>query len=161
MKSRQNNSLFRKSTFRYFPASSKKFPASFCREFPPKRLKKLRKQTRAFGQNRVFRGKFPAKGPLAGNFGVGDRFAYDCAHHHPALANRTFPLRRQIGRFCRDFRPFNLRILSLQAFVRLNDDFGRSVSASRNSVPGGCGFARSWRQRTHRTGRSPYHGAEP
>jgi hypothetical protein len=28
---------------------------------------------------------------------------------------------------------------SLRAFARLNDDFWRFVSASKNSVPGGCG----------------------
>src|SRR5258706_979094 len=28
-----------------------------------------------------------------------DRFAYDCAHHHPVSANRTIPIRRKIGRF--------------------------------------------------------------
>src|SRR5258708_663060 len=40
----------------------------------------------------------------------GDGFAYDCAHHHPVLANRVFPAQRQIGRFCGDFRPLISRI---------------------------------------------------
>src|SRR5260221_773999 len=35
----------------------------------------------------------------------GDGFAYDCAHHHPVSANRTFSIRSQIGRFRGDFRP--------------------------------------------------------
>ena len=43
--------------------------------------------------------------------GLRDQFAYDCAHHHPVFANPTFPIRRQIGRFCGDSRPLNSRIL--------------------------------------------------
>jgi hypothetical protein len=35
----------------------------------------------------------------------------DCIRHHPVSANRRFPIRRQIGRFCGDFRPLNSRIL--------------------------------------------------
>ena len=35
--------------------------------------------------------------------------------HHPISANRTFPIRRRIGRFCGDFRPLNSRIWSLWA----------------------------------------------
>ncbi len=31
--------------------------------------------------------------------------------HHPVFANRAFPIRRQIGRFCGDFWPINSRIL--------------------------------------------------
>src|SRR6266446_6298085 len=42
---------------------------------------------------------------------VGDRFVSDCAHHHPVSANRPFPIRRQIGPFCADFRPLASRIL--------------------------------------------------
>src|SRR6266404_4139611 len=30
--------------------------------------------------------------------------------HHPVLANHAFPMRRQIGRFCGDFRPLISRI---------------------------------------------------
>src|ERR1035437_2181145 len=33
-----------------------------------------------------------------------------CRAHHPVSANRTFPIRRQIGRFCGDFRPLISRI---------------------------------------------------
>src|SRR5258706_1028085 len=33
-----------------------------------------------------------------------DRFAYDCAHHHPVRPNHGFPDRLQIGRFCGDIR---------------------------------------------------------
>jgi hypothetical protein len=40
-----------------------------------------------------------------------DQFAHDCAHHHPVSANRTFPIRRQIGPFRGDFRPLTSRIL--------------------------------------------------
>src|SRR5258707_10230133 len=40
-----------------------------------------------------------------------DRFASDCAHHHPVFANRTFPIRLPIGRFCGDFRPLTSWIL--------------------------------------------------
>src|SRR6266849_2990612 len=31
--------------------------------------------------------------------------------HHPVSANRTFPARRRIARFCGDFRPLSSRIL--------------------------------------------------
>src|SRR5258706_10315466 len=41
---------------------------------------------------------------------VGDWFVSDCAHHHPVFANRAFPARRQIVRFCGDFRPLISRI---------------------------------------------------
>jgi hypothetical protein len=36
---------------------------------------------------------------------VGDRFAYDCAHHHPVALNRQNRLRPEKGRFCGDIRP--------------------------------------------------------
>ena len=74
---------------------------------------------------------------------VRDQFAHDCAHHHPVLANHAFPTRRQIGRFCADFRVLNSWIfvsVGVRAFV---DDFWRPVSASKNSVPGGRACARS------------------
>src|SRR5216683_5509839 len=35
---------------------------------------------------------------------VGRQFVPDCLHHLVS-ANRTFPIRRRIGRFCGDFRP--------------------------------------------------------
>src|SRR5260370_3608261 len=72
-----------------------------------------------------------------------DRFAYDCAHHHPVSANRTFPIRGQIGPFCGDFRPALSRILSLRAFAHFGCGFWRFVSASKNSVPGGRSSARN------------------
>jgi len=34
----------------------------------------------------------------------GDRFAFDCAHHHPVFLNRRLPRRLQRGRFCGDIR---------------------------------------------------------
>ena len=49
---------------------------------------------------------------------VGRQFVPDCLHH-PVSANRAFPIRRQIGRFCGDFRPLNSRVLvcvSVRAF---------------------------------------------
>ena len=55
--------------------------------------------------------KFPVKFPDSRELPGGDGFAYDCAHHHPVSANRAFPARRQIGRFCGDFRLVNFRIL--------------------------------------------------
>jgi hypothetical protein len=48
--------------------------------------------------------------PCYRDFAFGDRFAYDCAHHHPVSANRRTPGRRQIGRFWRDFRRLNSRL---------------------------------------------------
>jgi len=39
---------------------------------------------------------------------VGPQFVPECLRH-PVFANRT--VRRQIGRFCGDFRPLNSRIL--------------------------------------------------
>ena len=52
---------------------------------------------------------FPVNSLISGNF-AGDRFVDDCAHHHPVLANRRSPSRRQIGRSCRDFRRLYSRI---------------------------------------------------
>jgi hypothetical protein len=43
---------------------------------------------------------------------------------HPVFANGKLGVRLQIGRFCRDFRPFNLRFLSLWAFAHLATNFG-------------------------------------
>src|SRR6202011_2935546 len=40
---------------------------------------------------------------------VGLQFVPDYLHH-PVLANRAFPARRQIGRFCGDFRALIFRI---------------------------------------------------
>jgi hypothetical protein len=45
------------------------------------------------------------------DFRCRDRFASDCVRHHPVSANRAFPIRRQIGRFCGDFRPLTSWIL--------------------------------------------------
>src|SRR5712675_406625 len=61
----------------------------------------------------------------------------------PTTSNHAFPTRRQIGRFCADFRVLNSWIfvsVGVRAFV---DDFWRPVSASKNSVPGGRACARS------------------
>src|SRR6202022_1501699 len=41
---------------------------------------------------------------------VGLQFVPDYLHH-PVSANRTFPIRRQLGPFCGDFRPLTSRIL--------------------------------------------------
>jgi hypothetical protein len=80
---------------------------------------------------------FPAMGgDWFDDWVVGLQFEPDHLHH-PALANRTFLRRRQIGRFCGDFRPLTSRTWSLCAFTHFCDDFWRSVSASQNSVPGG------------------------
>ena len=35
-----------------------------------------------------------------------DRFAYDCAHHHPVLLNRRNCRRLETARFCGDFRRY-------------------------------------------------------
>src|SRR5258705_2176039 len=86
---------------------------------------------------------FPCIFPGYRDFAFGDRFVSDCTHHHPVLANHAFPTRRQIGRFCADFRVLNSWIfvsVGVRAFV---DDFWRPVSASKNSVPGGRACARS------------------
>src|SRR5258705_7926036 len=87
--------------------------------------------------------EFCKKFPVLRRMSRGDRFVSDCAHHHPVLANHAFPTRRQIGRFCADFRVLNSWIfvsVGVRAFV---DDFWRPVSASKNSVPGGRACARS------------------
>ncbi len=82
--------------------------------------------TSGFVQKPVFREKFPVKRPLSGNYSrrpgitVGDRFASDCAHHHPVFANRTFPIRRRIGRFRGEFRPLTCgTLVSARAHVFL------------------------------------------
>ena len=74
---------------------------------------------------------------------VGLQFVPDYLHH-PVSANRAFPSRRQIGRFCGDFRHSIPWFRSLRALARLNDDFWRFVSASKNSVPGGCVEREVW-----------------
>src|SRR5258706_6495244 len=50
---------------------------------------------------------------------VGLQFLRDKLHH-PGSANRTFPARRRIGRFCGDFRPLSSRIL-VSAGVRASE----------------------------------------
>ena len=72
-----------------------------------------------------------------GSFGFGDGFAMDCIRHHPVLPNRVFSRRAQVGGLCRDFRYRFCPLSSLWEFVVSGGDFGRFVSASRNSVPGG------------------------
>jgi len=50
---------------------------------------------------------FPARGgDRFDDWVVGHQFEPNCLHH-PALANRTFLVGRQTGRFCGDFRPLN------------------------------------------------------
>src|SRR5260370_6226195 len=41
--------------------------------------------------------EFCKKFPVLRRMSRGDRFVSDCAHHHPALANRAFLPRREIG----------------------------------------------------------------
>ena len=48
---------------------------------------------------------FPVFFSFIGRFCFGDWFVSDCAHHHPVSANRTFPIRGQIGPFCGHFWP--------------------------------------------------------
>ena len=67
---------------------------------------------------------------------VGLQFVPDYLHH-PVSANRTFPIRGQIGPFCGDFRPLISRIfVSVSAHPFWWRYLG-PVSASKNSVPGG------------------------
>src|SRR6266404_4923072 len=54
--------------------------------------------------------EFCKKFPVLRRMSRRDRFAYDCAHHHPVSANRVFPALRRIARFCGDFRPLISRI---------------------------------------------------
>ena len=58
-------------------------------------------------------------------------------------ANRAFPIRRQIGRFCGDFRPLNSRVLVSVSVRAFEWRFLAPVSASKNSVPGGQTFSGS------------------
>ena len=62
--------------------------------------------------------------------------------HHPVSANHSFPSRRQIGRFCGDFRPLTSRTLFSAGVRPFRDDFWRPVSASKNPVPNSQGFER-------------------
>jgi hypothetical protein len=59
---------FRKIIPCCFPAGSKKFPASFSREFAPQAFEMTAQLTSAFVQKPVFREKFPVKRPLSGNY---------------------------------------------------------------------------------------------
>jgi hypothetical protein len=65
-----------------------KFPAPLRREFRLKPLISLVKYRVGIGTRKPESAKFPANSLLAGNLQVGDRFAYDCAHHQPSLAKR-------------------------------------------------------------------------
>src|ERR1700694_5751313 len=61
----------------------------------------------------IGRRKFPFPAQWGDGFDdwvVGLQFVPECLHH-PVSANRTFPIRRQIGRFCGDFRLLNSWIL--------------------------------------------------
>jgi hypothetical protein len=58
---------------------------------------------------------------------------------HPVLPNRVFSSQVQMGRLWRDFR-YRFRLPLVSADVGcLWGDFGDSVSASKNPVPGGQG----------------------
>jgi hypothetical protein len=127
----------------FFPDTSNPFPVIFLRDFDEKPAWMLGFETIVapiYLKMRVF----PVFFPVIGDFAFGNWFVSDCAHHHPVSANRTLPVRRQIGRFCGDFRPLNSRIFvsaGVHAFWRR---FLRPVSASKNSVPGGRDRARGW-----------------
>jgi hypothetical protein len=54
--------------------------------------------------------------------------------HHPVSANRAFPARRQIGRFCGHFRPVDSQILVRSRI--LVGFFGVLSLHLKNSVPG-------------------------
>src|SRR5712671_1197348 len=124
------------------PDICKVFPVNFLREFCEKSLRHSSFSLGTYLQEPRNR-EIPCKFPCYQGIANGDRFVSDCFHHHPVLANHAFPTRRQIGRFCADFRVLNSWIfvsVGVRAFV---DDFWRPVSASKNSVPGGRACARS------------------
>ena len=97
----------------------------------------------------------PAAGMAIGGFGVQIGRLRALHHWVPGLspgapttqssANRRFSTRRQIERFCGDFRSVSSRIFGLCQRLRVSTDgFWRFVSASKNSVPGGRDRARGW-----------------
>jgi hypothetical protein len=65
----------------------------------------------------------------------------DCMRHHPVLSNQVFSRPAQIGRLCRISATHLRSFWSLRAYVVSGADFGGSVSASKNPVPGGKGSA--------------------
>ena len=67
----------------------------------------------------------------------GDRFAYDCAHHHSPFANRIVPARRLIGPQKCGLSRFPSVSKSVSARCRAG--FRRLVSALEISVPGVSG----------------------
>ena len=100
------------------PDICKVFPVNFLREFCEKSLRHSSFSLGTYLQEPRNR-EIPCKFPCYQGIANGDRFVSDCAHHHPVSANRTFPMRRQIGRFCGDFRPLPSPILvsmSVRAF---------------------------------------------
>ena len=59
---------------------------------------------------------FPVKFPDNREIFSGDRFARDCAHHHPVFPNRGNRRRSEIGRFCGDLDAYFQRSRSLPTF---------------------------------------------
>jgi hypothetical protein len=94
-------------TPKYFPVIGAKIPVNDAREFSWERPV----NTPLHQPARDEKGLNSRICPVNSRKLPGDRFAYDCTHHHPVFANRTFPIRRQIGCFCGDSRPLNSRIL--------------------------------------------------
>jgi hypothetical protein len=75
-----------------------------------------------------------SSGDRFGDCVVGPQFEPYCLHH-PVSASHPFSSRRQIGRFCGDFRPLTSGTLVSAGVHAFWDDFWRPVSASKNSVP--------------------------
>ena len=69
----------------------------------PRPVRPCATDKRCWAKPRILR-KIPCKMALSREFWVGDRFADDCAHHHPVVLNRRNRLRPEIGHFCGDIR---------------------------------------------------------
>ena len=119
---------------KYFPVVREKIPVNVTREFSSERpvntgldhpaaLRKGRNSRicPVNSRNTHFRG--------------GDRFVYDCAHHHPVFPNRGNGRRSQRGRFCGDLAAYFQRSRSLPRITVSRVDFWLPVSATKNSVP--------------------------
>jgi hypothetical protein len=77
---------------------------------------------------------------------VGHQFVPECLHH-PVSANRTFPIRRQIGPFCGDFRPLTSPDFGLCGCLRISVAiFGALSPHPKNPFPA-AGLKREVRPR--------------
>src|SRR6266436_1406790 len=120
---------------RYFPVIGSKIPVNDAREFSSERPINTGLHQPAPDK----KGLNSRICPVNSRKLRGDRFVYDCTHHHPVFRYRT---PRVICAFVpRIAGFFEFVLVSASVSAREKGGFGPSVSASKNSVPD-SGFQR-------------------